>query len=126
MEALAATSVMGIGLLGLSASSVMLARASKGADMTSAATALTTQRLELLRSMPLGSAGHNPGTYSGGTYQADGTANGPFSVAWVVSANDTPTFGLKTVTVTTSFNQQGTDKSVTLAAFVRCSTTPCS
>jgi Tfp pilus assembly protein PilV len=125
IEALAATSIMGIGLLGLSASSVMLARGSKAADMTAAATALTVERLEQLRSMPLGSAGHAPGTYSGGTLQANGTSGGPFSVSWVVSANDQPTFGLKTVTVTTSWTTQGTSRQVRLGALVRCSKTPC-
>ena len=125
IEALAATALMGIGLLGLSASSVMLARGAKASDMTAAATALTVERIELLRSMPLGSAGHVPGTYSGGALQANGAAGGPFNVDWVVSANDTPTWGLKTVRVTTSWTQQGTARQVRLAGLVRCSKTPC-
>jgi Tfp pilus assembly protein PilV len=125
IEALAATALAVIGLLGMSASSVMLARASKASDMTAAATALTVERLELLRSMPLGSSGHTPGTYSGGALEANGATGGPFNVAWVVSANDQPTFGLKRVTVTTSWTQQGKARQVRHAALVRCSKTPC-
>ena len=125
IEALAATSLLGIGLLGLSASSLMLARGSKAADMTAAATALTVERMELLRSMPLGSAGHAPGTYSGGALDANGTTGGPYNIGWVVSANDQPTFGLKTVTVTTTWTTQGKTRRVRLAALVRCSKTPC-
>jgi len=116
---------MGIGLLGLSASSVMLARASKASDMTAAATAITVEQIELLRSLPLDSAGHNPGTYSGGSKNANGTNGGPFNVAWVVSPVDTPTFGLKTITVTTGWTQQGKARRVRVAALVRCSKTPC-
>lgn len=116
---------MGVGLLGLSASSLMLARASKASDMTAAATALTNERLELLRSMPLGSSGHTSGDYSGGYVQANGASGGPYAVSWRVSANDTPTFGLKTVAVTTTWSQQGTTRQVQLSAFVRCSKTPC-
>ena len=125
MEALAATALMGIGLLGMSASSVMLARGSKAADMASAATALTVERIELLRSLPLDSAGHNPGNYSGGSMNANGTNGGPFNVNWVVSAVDKPTFGLKTITVTTTWTQLGKAHEVHLAALVRCSKTPC-
>ena len=116
---------MGVGLLGLSASSLMLARASVAADMTAAATSLTVERIELLRSLPLDSAGHNPGNYSGGSLNANGTNGGPYNVAWVVSAVDTPTFGLKTITVTTTWTQQGKAHEVHLAALVRCSKTPC-
>jgi Tfp pilus assembly protein PilV len=126
IEALAATSLMGIGLLGLSASSLMLARAEKVADMTSAATALTVERIELLRSYPLGDAATNPGTYSGGSLNANGTNGGPFNVAWVVSPINQPAEGLKTVTVTTTWTQQNKTRSVRLAALVRCPKTPCS
>jgi Tfp pilus assembly protein PilV len=125
MEALAATALMGVGLLGLSASSVMLARASKTSDMTAAATALTVERIELLRSLPLDSAGHNPGSYSGGALNANGTSGGPYNVAWVVSPETAPLWGLKTITVTTSWTQQGTARQVRVAALVRCSNTPC-
>jgi Tfp pilus assembly protein PilV len=125
IEALAATSLMGIGLLGLSASSIMLARASKTADSTAAATALTVERIELLRSLPLDDSGTNPGNYSGGALKANGTSGGPYNVAWVVSPVDTPTFGLKTVTVTTTWTELGKTRSVRLAALVRCSNTPC-
>jgi len=117
---------MGVGLLGLSASSVMLARASVVADMTSAATALTVERIEVLRSLPLGDAATNPGTYSGGSKYANGTSGGPFNVAWVVSPINQPAEGLKTVTVTTTWTQQGKAREVHLAALVRCPKTPCS
>lgn len=116
---------MGVGLLGLSAGNVLLSRGAKAADMTAAATALTTQHLELIRSMPLGSSGHTPGTYTGGYYNADGTSGGPYGVNWVISANNTPTWGLRTATVTTSWSQYGQAKSVRIAALIRCSTTPC-
>ena len=125
IEALAATSLLGIGLLGLSASSIMLARGSKVSDSTAAATALTVERIELLRSLPLDSAGHNPGNYSGGSMKANGTSGGLFNIAWVVSAVDTPTFGLKTITVTTTWSELGKAHEVHLAALVRCSNTPC-
>jgi len=118
--------IMSVGVLGLSASAIELTRTAKWADMAAAATALSTQQLELLRSMPLGSAGHATGAYTtGGTMKADGSANGPFTVYWAVSANDTPSWGLKTVTVTTAWTQYGSARSVQTGALVRCSTTPC-
>lgn len=118
-------SIMSAGVLGLSASAIELSRTAKWADMAAAATALSTERLELLRSMPLGSAGHTTGSYTAGSMQANGTATGPFTVSWVVSANDVPSWGLKTVTVTTSWTQYDSARSVQTGALVRCSTTPC-
>ncbi len=125
VESLVAASILGIGALGLTAGSIELSRTAKIADMTGAATALATAQMELLRSMPLGSAGHNTSTYSGGTMQANGTANGPYGLSWVVSAKDTPTWGLKTVTVTTSWSQYNAAHSVKVAGLVRCSSAPC-
>jgi hypothetical protein len=57
--------------------------------------------------------------------QANGTAGGPYTVSWVVSGNDQPTWGLRTVTVTTSWNQYDQDRQAQVAALVRCSKTPC-
>jgi Tfp pilus assembly protein PilV len=125
VEALVTMSIMSVGVLGMSASAIELSRTAKWADMASAATALATERLELVRSLPLGDAGHTTGSYNAGTMQADGTANGPYTVAWVVSAKDTPWVGLKTVTVTTSWNQYNKARTVQMGALVRCTKTPC-
>ena len=125
VEALVTMSILGIGVLGLSASAIELGRTAKWADMSAAATALGTQQLELLRSLPLGSAQHATGSYTAGSMQANGTANGPYTVSWVVSANDTPSWGLKTVTVTTAWTQYNKARSLQMGALVRCSKTPC-
>src|SRR5262245_53847597 len=93
LEALVTVGIMSVGVLGLSASAIELGRTAKWADMASAATCLSNERLEIIRSQPLGSAQHTPGNYNvNGTLNADGTANGPYSLAWVVSANDTPSW----------------------------------
>ena len=63
--------------------------------------------------------------YSGGTLNPNGTSGGLFNINWVVSAVDKPTFGLKTITVTTTWTQMGKAHEVHLAALVRCSKTPC-
>lgn len=120
-----ATSLMSIGLLGMSAGAIELTRAAKISDMTAAATALATAQLEVIRSLPLTSAQQQTGTYSAGTKYANGVDGGPYTVGWVVSANNTPSWGLKTVTVTTSWNQNGTTRSVAIASAVRCTKTPC-
>ena len=125
VEALVTMSILSIGVLGMSASSIELGRTAKWADMSSAATSLATKQLEVIRSMPLGSPGHTSGSYTAGSMQADGTASGPYTVSWVVSANDSPTWGLKTVTVTTSWTQYNTARQVQIGALVRCSKTPC-
>src|SRR5512139_2325929 len=78
IEALVTMGIMSVGVLGLSASAIELSRTAKWADMNSAATALATRQLEVLRSMPLGSAAHAPGNYSAGTMQANATAGGPY------------------------------------------------
>ena len=105
IEALAATSLLGVGLLGLATHSVNLTRTAKHADSVSAASGLAVQKLEQLRSMPLG-------------------ASGPYRRSWSVSAKNQPGFGLKTVTVTIGWkdSQSHTTK---VAAYVRCSTVPC-
>ena len=125
VESLVTMGIMSVGVLGLSASAITLGRTAKWADMTSAATALANEQLEVIRSQPLGSAMHTPGNYGGNTFQANGTATGPYTISWVVSANDTPSFGLRTVTVTTSWNQYNSARQVQVAALVRCSKTPC-
>jgi prepilin-type N-terminal cleavage/methylation domain-containing protein len=125
IESLVTMGIMSVGVLGLSASAIELSRTAKWADMSAAATALSSERLELIRSQPLGSALHAPGDYTAGTMQADGTADGPYTVSWVVSANDTPTWGLRSVTVTTSWNQYDNARQVQVGALIRCSKTPC-
>ena len=125
IEALVTMGIMSVGVLGMSASAIELSRTAKWADMSSAATARATEQLELVRSMPLGSPGDATGSYSAGTMQASGAANGPYTVAWVVSAKDTPWNGLKTVTVTTSWTQYNKARTVRMGALVRCTTTPC-
>jgi prepilin-type N-terminal cleavage/methylation domain-containing protein len=126
IEALAATTLLAVAMMALNMTSISLARGSKTADSFSAATALATERLELLRAMPLGSAGHIPGNYTdpNNPLAADGTAGGKFTRIWRVSANNVPDFGLKTVMVTVSWTDQ-TPHSLQLAGFVRCATVPC-
>jgi Tfp pilus assembly protein PilV len=129
IEALVTMGIMSAGVLGLSASAIELSRVAKWADMNSAATALATKQLEELRSMPLGSPAHAPGNYSAGALQANGTAGGPYTVSWVVSAiNKAGTAdveGVKTITVTTSWSQNNENRTVQMGALVRCTKTPC-
>jgi Tfp pilus assembly protein PilV len=125
LEALAATSFLAVGLLGLAASTVTVTRSTKTADGLAAANALAVQKLEQLRSMPLGAAQLASGQYSDGVpLRADGTAGGVYTRGWTVSANNTPTFGLKTVTVTVSW-QDSRPHATQVAAYVRCSAIPC-
>lgn len=126
VEALVTMGIMGVGVLGMSASAVELSRTAKWADMASAATSLATERLELIRSLPLGSAGHTPGSYTAGTMQANGTASGPYTVSWVVSPEQAPMYGVRRVIVTTSWTQYNKARRVQMGALVRCTTTPCS
>jgi Tfp pilus assembly protein PilV len=125
IEALVTMGIMSVGVLGLSASAIELGRTAKWADMAAAATALANERLEYIRSQPLGAPEHTPGSYSAGAVQANGTAGGPYSISWVVSPNDTPTWGLRQVMVTAAWNQYGQDRQMQVAALVRCSKTPC-
>src|SRR5439155_931449 len=88
--------------------------------------ALAQQKLEQLRSMPLGAAQVAPNSYTdpANPLRADGTGGGTFSRTWTVSANDSPTFGLRTVTVRVSWRDTRLHVT-TLAAYIRCSTIPC-
>ena len=127
IEALAATSFFSVALLGLAANTVGVTRGSKSADSVSAAAALAVQKLEQLRSMPLGAAQLIPGLYydSGNPLKADGTSGGPYSRSWTVSPKDRPSFGIKTVTVTIAWKDSKAH-TTQVAAYVRCSTVPCS
>src|SRR5881396_2598972 len=104
LEAVAATAFLAVALLAFAANSISLTRNEKSADSTSAAHALAQQKLEQLRSMPLGAPGHVTGNYSDGVLKADGTAGtgAIFTRTWTVSAGNAPTWGLKTVTVRVS------------------------
>jgi Tfp pilus assembly protein PilV len=126
LEALAATGFLGIALMAFAANTISLTRTEKTADSTSAAHALAQQKLEQLRSTPLGAADVLPGNYVDpvNPMKADGTAGGPFSRTWAVSGNNTPTWGLRTVTVTVAWTDSKAH-TTRLAAFVRCSTIPC-
>src|SRR2546427_8504972 len=105
LEAVAATAFLAVALMAFAANTIWLTRDEKSADSTGAAHALAQQKLEQLRSTPLGAAAVAPGNYIDPTnpLQADGTAGGTFTRGWTVSGNDQPTFGLRTVTVTVSW-----------------------
>ena len=126
LESLVAASFLGFALLAFNAASLTLTRGTKTADSTSAANAIAQQRLELMRSMPLGHPSHNPGNYASANnpMTADGQPNGIFSESWTVSNPDVPDFGLKTVVVTVSWNDPLAHQTQ-LAGFVRCSVVPC-
>jgi len=127
LEALAATAFVSLVLLAFAGNSASLTRNLKSADSTAAATALALQKLEQLRSMPLGAAGlATPGLFYdiSNPLKADGTTGGIFSRSWQVSQKDTPRFGLKTVTATVSWTDSKSH-STRVAAYVRCSTIPC-
>ena len=127
LDALAGLTFIAVSLLGLSAASVSLTRNAKGADSTSAGTALAQQKLEQLRSMPLGATELKPGIYydPANRLKADGTSGGIFDRSWTVSLNDTPRVGLRTVTVTVAWTDSRSH-STQVASYVRCSTIPCS
>ncbi|TMA38827.1 MAG: hypothetical protein E6J79_05435 [Deltaproteobacteria bacterium] len=126
LDALAGVTFIAVAILGLSAASVALTRNSKGADSTSAATALAQQKLEQLRSMPLNATQLDPGIYydAGNKLKADGTSGGIFDRSWLVSLKDTPRPGLKTVTVTVAWTDSRSH-STQVASFVRCNAVPC-
>ena len=126
LEAVAATSFLALALMAFAANTISLTHNEKSADSTSAAHALAQQKLEQLRSMPLGAAALNPGPYidPANPLQADGTAGGTFTRRWVVSGNDSPASGLRTVTVTVSWRDTRLH-TTTLASYVRCSAIPC-
>jgi Tfp pilus assembly protein PilV len=126
LEALAASGFLGVALLGIAAGSVGATQRSKTADGVAAANALAVQKLEQLRSMPLGASQLATGQYydSANPLKADGTAGGSFSRAWTVSQKDYPRWGLKTVTVTVSWSDSKTH-STRVAAYIRCAAIPC-
>lgn len=121
-----ATSLVSLGLLGLSASSLMITRSAKNADSTSAATSLVTKQLEAVRSMPLdANPGHRPGNYSVGSYYPNGNQGGPMTVTYTVSGLDVPRLGLKTVMVEATWTDAKGPHSLKQGGFIRCSTIPC-
>lgn len=126
VEALATTAFLGVALLALCRNTVSVTRVEKTADLTSAAQALATQKIEQLRSTPLGAAQVAYGTYYDpqNPLKADGTTGGLFNRMWTVSAKDSPRLGLRTVTVTVYWYAGGYH-TVRLPAFVRCATVPC-
>ena len=126
LEAVAATAFLAVALMAFAANTIWLTHDEKSADSTSAAHALAQQKLEELRSLPLGAAEVATGAYTdpANPLGADGTAGGAFTRTWTVSANNTPTLGLRTVTVRVSWRD--TRSHITaLAAYIRCSTIPC-
>ena len=126
LEAVAATAFLAVALMAFAANTIWLTHDEKTADSTSAAHALAQQQLEQLRSMPLGAVEVATGAYTdpANPLGADGTAGGTFTRTWTVSANNLPTFGLRTVTVRVSWRD--TRQHITaLAAYIRCSTIPC-
>ena len=126
LEAVAATAFLAVALMAFAANTIWLTRDEKSADSTSAAHALAQQKLEQLRSLELDAPQLAPGIYidPANPLQADGTAGGSFTRRWVVSGNDSPASGLRTVTVTVSWRDTQSH-TTTLAAYIRCSTIPC-
>src|SRR2546428_11359842 len=126
IEALAAAVFVGVALLAFAANSISLTRTEKSADSTSAAHALAQQKLEQLRSLPLDAAQLAAGNYNDDSnpLKTDGTNGGIFTRAWTVSGANTPSLGLRTVTVQVTWRdpRQHTTR---LAAYVRCSVIPC-
>jgi len=127
IEAVVTAGLVSVGLLGLSASTLLITKTAKAADNTSAATALATKQLELLRSMPLDAdPQHKPGNYDGGTYQPNGNQGGPIAITWVVSDRDVPRPGLKTITVSANWGDSAAaSHTMAMSGYVRCSTVPC-
>lgn len=126
VEALAAATLLAVAMMALNMTSISLARGTKTADSYSVATALATEQLEIVRAMPLGSAGQLPGNYSsaGNPLTADGQPGGKFTRTWRISANDTPSIGLRTVVMNVSWTDT-TPHTMQLAGYVRCATVPC-
>lgn len=126
IEALVAAAILGFALLAFQASAITLTQGNKGADSTSAATALAQERLELLRSLPLGDPLHTPGNYAdpSNPVTADGQPNGRYTVTWNISNRDIPDFGLKTVIVTVAWNDPR-PRTMQVGGFIRCSEVPC-
>ena len=127
IEALGTIAFIGIAVAGFAVTSVSLTRLDKGAGSTAAATALAQQKLEELRSLPLGAAALATGIYvdPANPMRPDGSAGGVFNRRWTVSPNNTPRNGLKTVVVAVSWTDYA-PHTTSVAAYVRCSTIPCS
>jgi Tfp pilus assembly protein PilV len=126
LEAIGAIALSGIAVFALVTNSVSIARMSTTAKSVNAATALAQEKLEQLRSMPLGAAQLAPGSYDEASpIDADGRPGGRYTRSWTVSANDTPRRGLRTVTVRVAWTDSR-PHTTRLAAYVRCSTIPCS
>lgn len=127
LEALVASSILAVPFLAFTMVSIALARGTKTADSLSAATALAQETIEQVRSQPLGTVSQNTaGTLNDASnpIRADGTAGGIFTRSWTISNRDIPTFGLRTLTVTVSWNDP-LPHSMQLASYLRCSTVPC-
>jgi len=126
LEGVVATSFLALVLMAFAANTVSLTHNEKSADSTTAGHALAQQKLEQLRSLPLGAAAVAPGIYldPANPLQADGTAGGTFTRRWTVSSNDQPSAGLRTVTVTVTWRDTRLH-STTLASYIRCSAIPC-
>jgi Tfp pilus assembly protein PilV len=127
IEAVGTMGFIGVAVVGFSMNSVTLTRANKTAGSVTEATALAQHKLEELRSMPLGAAELAPGAYADGAnpMRADGSRPGAFRRTWTVSAKDSPRAGLKTVAVSVAWTDSRAH-TARLAAYVRCSTVPCS
>src|SRR5438128_9915649 len=126
LEAVAATAFLAVALMAFAANTIWLTHDEKSADSTSAAHALAQQKLEQLRSMPLGATEVATGSYAdpANPLGADGTAGGAFTRTWTVSPNNSPTFGLRTVTVKVSWRDSRLHLT-TLAAYTRRRAVPC-
>jgi|SRR5688572_27082160 len=126
LEALGATALVAGALLGLGMGAINVSQNSKSSDATAAATSLAMEKLEQLRSLPLDAADFVPGIYfdPANPMHADGTIGGMYRRSWVISAKDTPRFGVKTVTVSVEW-EDAREHETSVAAYVRCSTIPC-
>ena len=126
MEAVAAASLLAVAMMALNMTSISLMRGTKTADSYSAATALATEELEIVRAMPVGSAGHAPGNYASADnpLTADGLAGGRYTRTWTISANNTPANGLRTVTVRVAWTDSE-PHALQLVGYVRCQNLPC-
>src|SRR5438874_11346552 len=81
LEAVAATAFLAVALMAFAANTISLTHNEKTADSTSAAHALAQQKLEQLRSTPLGAPQVASGNYTDATnpLRADGTTGGSFT-----------------------------------------------
>lgn len=126
IELLVSAGFASVLLLGFAANTIAVARAHSVSRNAAAATALAQQQLEALRSLPIDAPGVIPGLYVDPVtpMMADGSPGGIFQRTWLVSPRDTPTLGLKTVTVSVAWNDYSSHVTQ-VSAYVRCSTVPC-